>query len=74
MKISGRGRDEYGLPSCPDKESKRIRDKAISKLNKAIRKQNKNIEQANELRFYKNNGSATKRQLQKLEYLESKGY
>lgn len=68
------GVDKYGLPLCGNKSQEKIRQSAMSKYNKIIKKENINIEKAEELRFYRDMGSATKAQLKKLAWLESKGY
>ena len=68
------GADKYGLPLCGNKTQERLRNSAMARYNKAIRDQNKKIEKANELRYYRNSGTATKAQLKKLAWLESEGY
>ncbi len=46
------GVDKYGLPLCGNKSQEKIRQSAMSKYNKIIKKENINIEKAEELRFY----------------------
>jgi hypothetical protein len=72
MKYSGT--DKYGLPLCGNKKQEKLRNSAMNRYNKAIRDENKKIEKANELRFYRSNGTATQAQLKKLAWLESNGY
>jgi hypothetical protein len=74
MKIKGKGRDQYGLPSTGSRGQASIRNKAMARYNAEIRRQNRMIERANELRYYKSHGNATPKQLQRLDYLESLGY
>ena len=61
--------DKYGLPSTNDKEARNTRSNAIRRYNIAVQAENKKIELANELRFYREKGNITKAQLKKLEYL-----
>lgn len=72
MKFSGN--DIFGLPMCGNKEQEKVRHQAMKRYNKNIREQNRNIERANELRYYKKEGTITTAQTKKLSYLESQGY
>jgi len=77
--------DEYGLPKCGNPLAKKIRAKAMQRLEKSIRDDNriinkendmfmKNKALADELRFYKKGNTISKPQQKKLDYLESLGF